>query len=177
MSHPQSARERIEVRVCDITVLNVDGIVNAANSSLLGGGGVDGAIHRAAGPDLLQECRSLGGCPPGEVRLTSGYYLPAQYVLHTVGPIWRGGTSHEDQTLCSCYRNCLEMAANRGMRSLAFPCISTGIYGFPPERAAILALKTVLDFLESSSLPEKVIFSCFSLADATHYRKLLAPHP
>src|SRR5215472_10134351 len=134
---------RIEVVQGDITQLDVDVIVNAANSSLLGGGGVDGAIHRTAGPELLAECRTLGGCPTGEARLTAGYRLPAKHVIHTVGPVWRGGDQHEDALLACCYRASLALASQRALRSLAFPAISTGIYGFPRERATRIAVATV----------------------------------
>ena len=155
----------------DITTLDVDAIVNAANSSLLGGGGVDGAIHRAAGPELLAECRTLGGCQPGEAKLTRGYLLRARYVVHTVGPVWEGGTGGEPQLLASCYRRSLELAAGAGARSIAFPAISTGVYGYPVEPAAKLAVTTVRETAEAGL--EEVIFCCFSARDLEIYRALL----
>jgi len=156
--------ERLEVVEGDITKLAVDAIVNAANESLLGGGGVDGAIHRAAGPELLAECRNLGGCPTGEARITKGYKLPAKHVIHTVGPVWHGGGRGEDGLLASCYRRSLEIATAQGLKTIAFPAISTGIYGFPADRAAVIAVKTVRDSLTKSDLPDKVIFCCFGKA-------------
>lgn len=154
--------DRIEVALGDITKLAVDAIVNAANPSLLGGGGVDGAIHRAAGPGLLEECRTLGGCPPGEARITKGYDLPAQFVIHTVGPIWRGGGAGEDDLLAKAYRNSLLLAAENGIKTIAFPAISTGAYGFPVERASKIAVGEIRDFLEGDSSIEKVVLVCFS---------------
>ena len=156
---------RLEVCKGDITKLEVDAIVNAANESLLGGGGVDGAIHRTAGPALLEETRTLGGCPTGEARITKGYRLPAKWVIHAVGPVWRGGNADEDALLASAYRHALQLAADHGVKSIAFPAISTGVYGFPKGRAARIAVKTVLDFLRNQRHDlERVIFCCFDEA-------------
>jgi O-acetyl-ADP-ribose deacetylase (regulator of RNase III) len=154
-------RERIEVWRGDITTLAVDAIVNAANSALRGGGGVDGAIHRAAGPELLEACRGIGGCPTGQAVVTRGYRLPARHVIHTVGPVWHGGGQGEAALLASCYRQSLELARDLGLHSVAFPGISTGVYGYPLEAAAEVAVRTVLTFLGGNALPEKVIFCTF----------------
>jgi O-acetyl-ADP-ribose deacetylase (regulator of RNase III) len=154
--------ERIEVALGDITKLEVDAIVNAANPSLLGGGGVDGAIHRAAGPGLLEECRTLGGCPPGEARITRGYHLPAKMVIHTVGPIWHGGAAGEDELLATAYRSSLLLAEKNGVKTIAFPAISTGAYGFPVERASKIAVAEIRGFLEENGSIEKVLLVCFS---------------
>lgn len=166
----QDIKDRIEVIDADITRQHVDAIVNAANSSLLGGGGVDGAIHRAAGPRLLAECRTLGGCPTGQAKITRGYNLSAKHVIHTVGPIWRGGNSSEDQLLESCYQNSLKLAVEHGIKTLAFPSISTGVYGFPIERASRIAAKTVKAFLEDEESIEKVVFVCFGQHDYQVYQ-------
>lgn len=160
-----------EVVTGNITTFPVDAIVNAANESLLGGGGVDGAIHRAAGPELLAECRLLGGCPTGEARITKGYRLPARHVIHTVGPIWRGGNQGEPELLANCYRNSLDLAARHSLRTIAFPAISTGVYGYPADKAARIAARTTRDWLEAHpNAMDRVIFVCFSAPSAQMYR-------
>ncbi len=156
----------------DITKLAVDAIVNAANTSLLGGGGVDGAIHRAAGPELLEACRRLGGCDTGDAKPTPGFRLPAKWVFHAVGPVWSGGQNHEDELLAGCYRRCLELASEHGVKSIAFPAISTGVYGFPPERAARIAIQTVRDNSDSSGVTA-VTFVCFTDKTQRIYDELL----
>ena len=168
---------RLDVVVADITTLDVDAIVNAANSSLLGGGGVDGAIHRAAGPELLAECRTLNGCKTGSAKITRGYRLPARHVIHAVGPVWHGGKSNEDELLASCYRTALALAAKQGLGSIAFPAISTGVYRFPLDRAARIAVGTVVKALADADAAadlQGVVFCCFNRNAATDYEDAFA---
>lgn len=167
--------DRIEIIKGDITMLATDAIVNAANNSLLGGGGVDGAIHRAAGPALLAECRKLNGCPTGKAKITGAYNLPSKYVIHTVGPVWRGGESGEPQLLAGCYRNSLKLATDRKIKTIAFPSVSTGIYGYPVEKASAIALKEIKDFLEANSSVDKVIVVCFDNETYSVYKKNYRP--
>lgn len=167
---------RIELIRGDITTLSVDAIVNAANSTLLGGGGVDGAIHRAAGPELLDECSKLGGCPTGDARITLGYGLPARHVIHTVGPVWHGGTRGEDELLANCYRNSLKSAEINRVKTIAFPSISTGAYHFPMARASQIAVKSVREYLKGTRRIERVIFVCYSDHDFEIYLKELGRH-
>jgi O-acetyl-ADP-ribose deacetylase (regulator of RNase III) len=171
------AGAHLEALVGDITRLAVDAITNAANSSLLGGGGVDGAIHRAAGPELLAACRALGGCPTGEARITGGYRLPARHVIHTVGPVWRGGESGEDELLGRCYRASLALAVAHRVRSIAFPAISTGVYGFPRPRACAIAVAETRRFVATDATLERVVFCCFDDETLTLYRRELARDP
>lgn len=165
---------QLDVIVADITTLDADAIVNAANSALRGGGGVDGAIHRAAGPELLEACKRLGGCPTGEVRVTEGYALKAGHVIHAVGPVWSGGGEQEDELLASCYVKALQAAERLGAASIAFPAISTGVYGFPADRAAVVAVTAVDEALREIGGIERVIFCCFSEDSAEHHRRAIA---
>jgi len=171
--NPTSLKDRLEARRGDITQLAVDAIVNAANTSLLGGGGVDGAIHRAAGPELLEACRTIGGCPTGEARLTKGYRLPARYVIHAVGPVYRGRTE-DRHLLAGCYRNSLLLAKAHGIRTLAFPAISCGVYGYPIGDASQIAVDVCATFLDTHDLPDKVIFMLFSAGDLDTYTRCLS---
>ena len=164
---------RIELTKADITTLKVDAIVNAAHESLLGGGGVDGAIHRGAGPELLKECRILEGCNTGQAKITNGYNLKAKFVIHTVGPVWQDGTNGEPQLLASCYRNCLQLAVKNQIQTIAFPSISTGVYGYPIMQASQIAVREVRNFLENNSLIKQVSFVCFSSEDLYIYKSLL----
>jgi O-acetyl-ADP-ribose deacetylase (regulator of RNase III) len=168
-----SAHPTLRAVHADITTLEIDAVVNAANSSLLGGGGVDGAIHRAAGPELLEACRTLRGCQTGDAKITPGFRLPARYIIHTVGPIWRGGTRGEREQLASCYRRSLELAGEHGLGSIAFPSISTGAYAFPLELAAPIGLRAVREFDFSASELREVVFCCYSRGDFALYRELL----
>jgi len=165
--------DRIRIFEGDIVKMKVDAVVNAANNTLLGGGGVDGAIHRAAGSGLLEECRTLNGCPTGEAKITSGYLLPAKYIIHTVGPVWKGGEKEEDELLASCYRKSLELARDYKIKTIAFPAISTGAYGFPSERAAGIAISQVKEFLQKNEIPETVFLVCYNKDSCKNIKKAL----
>ena len=167
-------KSRIEIHKGDITKLKVDAIVNAANTSLLGGGGVDGAIHRAAGPELLEFNRKLGGCKTGETKISPGFKLQAKYIIHTVGPVWNGGKNNEDKLLANCYKNSLKLAVENGIKTIAFPAISTGVYGFPLERATKIAVTEIKKFIEKNESIEKVIFVCFDEETYSVYQKLIS---
>jgi O-acetyl-ADP-ribose deacetylase (regulator of RNase III) len=168
-----AAKDRIKLILGDITQQKVDAIVNAANNSLLGGGGVDGAIHRAAGPELLEECRTLGGCLTGEAKMTRGFRLPAKWIIHTVGPVWGGGNRNEDKLLADAYRNCLGLARRSGVRTIAFPSISTGAYGFPVERASEIALREIFSYLALNTLPQTVHIVCYDEYTFGQYSSLM----
>jgi O-acetyl-ADP-ribose deacetylase len=167
-------KERLEARQVNIVTLKADAIVNAANTTLLGGGGVDGAIHRAAGPELLAECRTLGGCPTGQARITRGYKLPAKHVIHTVGPVWHGGKEGEPELLASCYRESLKLALKHKLKSVAFPAISCGAYGYPVEQAVKIAVRETHQFVGANSAPEQIIFACFDQQMLDCYRAELS---
>ena len=172
-----SSGDRMRMTLGDITTLAVEAVVTAANESLMGGGGVDGAIHRAAGPGLLEECRTLGICNEGEAKITGGYLLPARYIIHTVGPVWEGGQFDEAATLRRCYQSCLKLAADRGIESIAFPCLATGVYDFPKDLACEIAIETVREWLAEHNSPREVAFCCFEESDAKLYRERLAAVP
>ena len=176
MDGRMSTLDRLQVQQADITTLEVDAIVNAANNSLLGGGGVDGAIHRAAGPELLEACSKLNGCKTGDAKATPGFKLPAEVVIHTVGPVWDGGDKGEPELLRSCYRRSLELARENDCRSVAFPAISTGVYGYPPEQAAREAVSAVLEDLKENTSPQTVVFCCFDQDMVEHYNHALEAH-